>query len=266
MKIGIIGCTGRMGQALVREVLATPGCTLAGATVRPGSAARGQDVGSLCGAGAAGLAATDDPVPLIAAADAVIDFTTPESSVRLAALCAQAQTALVVGTTGLDEMQEAVLHTAARHAPVVYAANTSVGVTLLQALVEQVAATLGPDEFDIEIVEMHHRMKVDAPSGTALALGRAAARGRGVDLAHVQRRARDGHTGLRPAGEIGFAVLRGGDVAGEHTVLFAGANERIELTHKATDRRIFARGAVRAALWAAAQPAGLYGMRDVLGL
>ncbi|HSV29277.1 MAG TPA: 4-hydroxy-tetrahydrodipicolinate reductase, partial [Candidatus Omnitrophota bacterium] len=197
--------------------------------------------------------------------DAVIDFTAPAATVTHAGMAAAAGKVLVVGTTGLSKDDEAKLQQAADRVPVVYAPNFSVGVNLLMALTERAASILG-DDYDIEIVEMHHRHKVDAPSGTALGLGRAAAAGRGVPLDSVWCKARDGHTGARPKGEIGFATLRGGDVVGDHTVMFAAEGERVELTHKASSRAVFAKGAVRAALWAKGKPAGLYTMRDVLGL
>ncbi|WP_207455769.1 4-hydroxy-tetrahydrodipicolinate reductase [Azospirillum sp. SYSU D00513] len=265
MKIGVVGCAGRMGQMLVREIAATPGCTLAGGTERVGGPALGRDIGELAGLDPLGVTAIDDPALLFAEADAVIDFTSPAATERHAALAAQAQTVLVVGTTGLNPAQQASLVQAASHTPIIQSPNMSVGVNLLMALVEQVARTLGED-YDIDVLEMHHRHKVDAPSGTALGLGHAAAAGRGVALEDVWRKSRDGHTGPRPAGEIGFATLRGGDVIGDHTVMFAGDGERIELTHKASGRGIYAKGAVRAALWARDKTPGLYSMRDVLGL
>jgi 4-hydroxy-tetrahydrodipicolinate reductase len=202
---------------------------------------------------------------MIAGVDVVVDFTIPDATIEHARLAAQAGAAMVIGTTGLDPAQADVIAAAARHVPVVWAPNMSVGVTVLLALSEQVAGLLGPDEYDIEIVEMHHRHKIDAPSGTALGLGGAAAAGRGVALDKVYRAARDGHTGERPRGEIGFAVLRGGDVAGEHSVVFAGEGERIVLSHIAGSRKVFAAGAVRAALWTQNRPAGLYSMKNVLG-
>lgn len=269
VRIGIVGGAGRMGRALIRQTLETQraggGCALVGVVAREGSPALGRDAGLLAGLDPCGVAVSADPVALFADADAVIDFTLPDATARFATLAAQGKTVHVVGTTGLGEAERQALRAASHHAPVIEAANMSLGVTLLQALVEKVAATLG-EEFDIEIVEMHHRHKVDAPSGTALALGQAAARGRGVDLAEASVRSRDGHTGPRQPGSIGFATLRGGDVVGEHTVVFAGGGERIELTHKATSREIFARGAVRAAIWGHGQKPGLYGMADVLGL
>lgn len=266
IKIAVMGASGRMGRMnLAAAMDGGPGVVLCGACDRPGAAAVGQDAGRLIGREAAGVAVGDDPAPVVAGADAVIDFTTPQATVEHARLCAQAGAALIVGTTGLGAADEEALTRAARHVAVVHAANMSAGVTLLRALVERVARALDAD-FDIEVVEMHHRHKVDAPSGTALALGRAAAKGRGVDHDAVKDAGRDGHTGARRAGDIGYAVLRGGDVVGEHTVVFAGPGERIELTHKAADRAIFAAGALRAARWAAAARPGLYSMEDVLGL
>ncbi len=265
MRIGVVGAAGRMGRMLVQEIAGHEGAALAGAVERPGSDAIGQDAGTLAGIGAVGVAVGDDPKALFDAADAVIDFTTPDATMTHAVLAVRSNTALVIGTTGLDAAQEQTLADAARTVPMVYAPNMSVGVTLLTALVEQVARTLGP-EFDIEVFEIHHRHKVDAPSGTALGLGRAAARGRGVDLDAVSERGRDGHTGARAPGAIGFAALRGGDVVGDHTVTFAGAGERIELTHKAASRQIYSAGAVRAALWLENRAPGLYRMTDVLGL
>jgi 4-hydroxy-tetrahydrodipicolinate reductase len=264
MKIGIVGCAGKMGRALVQQVLGTPGCTLAGGTEQPGQFI-GQDLGALVGAAPLGVKVTEDTGALFAASDAVIDFTIAGATARHAALAEQHKTSLVLGTTGVGADGLAALKKAASASAIMHAPNMSVGVNVLFALTEKLAATLGP-EFDIEIVEMHHKHKVDAPSGTALGLGEAAARGRGVKLADVARRTRDGHTGARPVGEIGFATLRGGDVVGDHTVMFATEGERIELSHKASSRTIFARGAVRAAQWLKGRPPGLYSMRDVLGL
>ncbi len=263
--IGILGCAGRMGRSLINAGLAA-GAGIAGGTERPGSAAIGIDLGTLAGKEPIGVVVGDDAAALFAAADVVIDFTAPVAAPSHATLAAKTATALVIGTTGLSADQQAAVVAASHHAPVVQAANFSLGVNLLQVLTQKVAAILGPEQWDVEIVEMHHRHKVDAPSGTALALGKAAAAGRGVDLAAVSDRVRDGHTGARVQGHIGFATLRGGDVVGEHSVIFAADGERLELTHKATDRGIFARGAVHAALWAAGKPAGLYSMADVLAL
>ena len=262
MKIGIVGCGGRMGQMLVSAVIAHPEAFLAGGTEQPTSPWIGK---SLAGDFLGDIVVTADAAALFAQADAVIDFTSPTATRKHAELARQTKTVLVVGTTGLTPDDEALLATTAKAVPVVYAPNFSVGVTLLNALVERAAAVLGTD-YDIEIVEMHHRHKVDAPSGTALGLGRAAARGRKVGLDSVWCKSRDGHTGARPVGEIGFATLRGGDVVGDHTVIYAGEGERVELTHKASSRGVFATGAVRAALWAGAQQPGLYSMVDVLGI
>ncbi len=265
MKIGIVGCAGRMGRMVVAEVLSTDGAELAGGSEAPGSEFIGQDVAALAGMEAVGLKVGDDAGALFRASDAVIDFTVPAATAEHAGLAGENGRALIVGTTGLEAEHMGALEKAAAKAVVVQAANMSVGVNLLLGLTEQVAGALG-DDYDIEIFEMHHRHKVDAPSGTALALGQAAAAGRGVDLNQVSQRVRDGHTGPRNPGDVGFAVLRGGDVAGDHTVIFAGDGERIELTHKAGNRSVFARGAVLAALWTPEQKPGLYSMRDVLGL
>ena len=265
MKIAVLGAAGRMGQALTRVLAETPGCTIAGGLEAKGSPAIGRDIGELSGLDPLGVPVTDDPLSLFAHADGVLDFTSPASTVEFAALSAQSRIVHVIGTTGLSEADEAKLEAAARHATIVKAGNMSMGVNLLAALTAQVARALGP-EFDIEILEMHHRHKRDAPSGTSLMLGRAAAEARDVSLAERGVRTRDGDVGPRREGDIGFAALRGGDVVGEHRVIFAGPGERIELAHVATDRGIFARGAVRAALWAQGRAPGLYSMRDVLGL
>jgi len=264
-RVGVTGCGGRMGRMLVAEVQATPGLALAGGSEAPGSPLIGRDIGELAGIGPVGLAATGDAAALVAKADIIIDFTVPAAAVEHARLCAEHGTALVLGTTGLGTPQEEVLKAAAQRVAIVWAPNMSPVVTLMQGLVTEAARLLGED-YDIEVLEMHHRHKVDAPSGTALALGRAAAEGRGIELASRSQRVRDGHTGPRRAGDIGFARLRGGDVVGDHTVIFAGEGERLELTHRAQSRRLFARGAMRAALWVAGRKPGLYGMRDVLGL
>ena len=264
-RIAVLGCRGRMGQMLVREITAAEGCTVAAATELPGDEAVGRDAGALAGLDPLGVTVRDDTGAAAAASDVLVDFTVPAAAAGNAAAAAETGTALVIGTTGLEPEQTAALEAAAATVPVVYAPNMSLGVNLLFAVTEQVAAALG-DDWDIEVVEMHHRHKADAPSGTALGFGRAAARGRGVDLDAVADRGRDGVTGARRPGDIGFAVLRGGDVAGEHSVVFATENERVELTHKAGSRAIFARGAVRAARWAAGRAPGLYDMADVLGL
>ncbi|MBI3672895.1 MAG: 4-hydroxy-tetrahydrodipicolinate reductase [Rhizobiales bacterium] len=265
MKLAIAGAGGRMGRVLTRIVHETPGAEVAGGLEAKGSPHIGADLGTLAGVGALGIAVSDDPLALFTRIDGVIDFTVPAASLAFAELSAQARIVHVIGTTGIDEAGEAAIKAAARHACIVKSGNMSLGVNLLAAMVRKVAAALG-EEFDIEVLEMHHRAKIDAPSGTALLLGKAAAQGRGIDLKQRSVRVRDGHTGARPAGDIGFATLRGGSVVGEHTVMFAGPAERIELTHKAESRDIFARGAVRAALWAMDQKPGLYAMSDVLGL
>ena len=264
-KIGIVGCGGRMGRMNLASVAARDGCVIGGGTDAPGSPVVGSDIGLLAGGEAAGIAVGDDPVALFAAVDAVIDFTTPAATRRHAELAAQAEVVYVAGTTGLDAETQAMIEKAAVQTVVIQAANMSLGVNLLELVVEQVARALDAD-FDIDVLEMHHRHKVDAPSGTALMLGKAAARGRGVALDAVACKARDGQVGARPRGEIGFATLRGGDVAGEHSVIFAAEGEQVILTHKATSREVFSKGAVKAALWGRGKPAGLYSMRDVLGL
>jgi 4-hydroxy-tetrahydrodipicolinate reductase len=265
MRIAVMGAAGRMGRELVRVVHATPGCVLAGGTEPAGSIALGQDLGFLAGLGSLGVKITDDPLAVIADVDAILDFTTPEATVEFAGLAANARIVHVIGTTGLSLDQERAIERAARHATIIKAGNMSLGVNLLVALARKVAQALDED-YDIEIVEMHHRHKVDAPSGTALMLGRSAAAGRGIDLDQYSVRVRDGHTGERRRGDIGFAALRGGNVVGDHTIIFAGEGERIELTHRATDRGIFARGAVRAALWGRGKAPGMFNMLDVLGI
>lgn len=264
-RIGVIGCAGRMGRMLIRDIVESEGCALAGGLVKPGSAALGQDLGVLATLGRLGLAASDDPEPLLRDSDVAIEFSGPAATAEHATLAARLGTPLVIGTTGLEAGQEAAVREAATRVPIVWAANTSLGINLLLGLVEEVARRLGPD-WDIEILEMHHRQKVDAPSGTALALGRAAAAARGVVFGEVAERGRDGITGPRRPGAIGFAALRGGDNIGEHHVIFAGAGEQLELTHRATNRGIYAKGAVRAARWVVGRSPGLYGMKEVLGL
>lgn len=265
MRVGVAGCAGRMGRMLMQTVLETAGASLVGGIERSGHVAVGGDLGALAGLAPTGIRVGDDPSVLFADADVVIDFSSPAAVFANASNAGEHGTALVVGTTGLGPEHREALTEAAVRAPVVVAANMSVGVNVLLGLTRRAAAILGPD-YDIEIVEMHHRHKVDAPSGSALALGQAAADGRGVDLEEAAIRARDGHTGARLKGTIGFATLRGGDVVGEHTVIFAGDGERLEFTHRASSRAVFAKGAVRAALWCAVRPPGLYSMRDVLGL
>lgn len=262
MKIAIAGCTGRVGRLLVAEVMSddNPDIELCGGSTLPGHALVGQDIGEVVFNRPCGITITDNAERLFEEADAVIDFTTPKATVAHAKIAAMTKTIFITGTTGLSEEDEAVLNEASTQTSIVYAGNMSLGVNLLAALVEQAAARLGID-WDIEITEMHHKHKVDSPSGTALLLGNAAAKGRNSDPTFVTNR-----NGARNEGDIGFAVLRGGDVVGEHTAGFYGAGERIELSHKATDRSIFAKGAVHAALWAKDQEDGLYSMRDVLDL
>lgn len=257
----VTGAAGRMGRALLAEIAASREARLAGALVRPGHPWVGRDAGEAAGLGPLGVAVTDDPLEAFAPAQAAVDFTAPEASLGFAALAAQARAVHVIGTTGFTEDQLARLEPASRHAVIVRAGNMSLGVNLLVALTRRVAAAL--PGWDVEILEMHHRLKRDAPSGTALMLGEAAAEGRGVALGDVLATRRDG---LRPEGAIGFASLRGGDVVGEHEVILAGPGERVALRHVATDRAIFARGALRAALWGLGRKPGRYGMADVLGL
>jgi 4-hydroxy-tetrahydrodipicolinate reductase len=265
MRLIVAGAGGRMGRALVRAIAETPGAVLSGALEAPGSALLGQDSGVLAGLPANGIALSGDLWSLSKEADGILDFTVPAATIANVAIAAQRGLVHVIGTTGLSASDDAVIQSVTSQAVVVQSGNMSLGVNLLAALVKQVAKSLDED-FDIEIVEMHHRHKIDAPSGTAYLLGQAAAEGRGVDLAQRSVRARDGYTGPRNAGDIGFATLRGGTVTGDHTVVFAGPYERIELAHKAEDRMIFARGALKAALWAKDKTPGFYTMADVLGL
>ncbi len=263
--VAVAGVSGRMGQMLLRAIAERSDVALAGATERPGHPWIGRDLGEAMGGAAGGVVVSDDPLPVFAGVRAVLDFTSPAATVAHAEIAAQARLVHVIGTTGLGGPELARISAAARHATVIRAGNMSLGVNLLTLLTRKVAEALDAD-FDVEIVEMHHHHKVDAPSGTALMLGEAAAAGRGVRLGEVADRARDGHPGARRRGDIGFAALRGGDVVGEHDVIFAGLGERIVLRHVATDRMIFARGAVRAALWGQNRKPGEYSMIDVLGL
>ncbi len=264
-KIGVVGCAGRMGRMNVSAILENDAATLAGGTEHPESEWIGRDMGTLVSGAPVGLAVGGDPAPLFVASDVVVDFTSAVVADLHIKHALESKTPLLLGTTGLSVAQQAAVEEAAKEVAILQAANMSLGVNLLMILVEQAARVLNPD-YDIEVVEMHHRHKVDAPSGTALALGQAAADGRTVALEEVAQKVREGITGARPRGEIGFATLRGGDVPGEHTVIFAGEGERIELTHKAGKRELFSQGAIKAALWLAGKPAGLYSMRDVLGI
>ena len=263
--IVITGVSGRMGQMLVQCVTASDKARLVGAVERAGHPWVGQDLGAALGRSGLGITVTDDPLEAFARAQAVIDFTAPAATVEFAALAAQARAVLVIGTTGLEAEHLRKLKAAARHAVIIRAGNMSLGVNLLTRLTQKVAAALDAD-WDIEIVEAHHCMKVDAPSGTALTLGAAAAEGRGIALQDHRDSGRDGRTGARKSGDIGFSAIRGGDIVGEHDVIFATAGERIILRHIATDRAIFARGALRAALWGQDKKPGEYDMMDVLGL
>ncbi len=261
----ITGASGRMGQMLVQAIAASQFAKLVGCVERSGHAWIGQDIGTAMGAAALGVIVTDDPLQAFARAQAVIDFTSPAATVEFAALAAQARAVHVIGTTGLDPAHHAALDAAARHAVIIQAGNMSLGVNLLVQLTQKVAQALDAD-WDIEVVEAHHRRKVDAPSGTALMLGQAAATGRGVLLTEAMVSGRHGITGARARGSIGFSAIRGGDIVGEHDVIFAADGERIMLRHVATDRAIFARGALKAALWGQNQKPGRYDMMDVLGL
>lgn len=265
VRIAVVGASGRMGKTLIAAVLETEGASLSGAIEREGTDSLGVDAGALVGQSPVGVTLTADPLQVLAASDAVLDFTAPAATLHYAELAAQARIVHVIGTTGISADDEAKLDAAARHASIIKSGNMSLGVNLLAVLVEQAARALSVD-FDIEVVEMHHKAKVDAPSGTALLLGEAAAEGRGLNLDDVSVLSRDGITGARPEGAIGFASVRGGSIVGDHSVLFAGPAERITLSHHAEDRSLFARGAVKAALWGYGKKPGRYSMRDVLGL
>ncbi|MFN3207639.1 MAG: 4-hydroxy-tetrahydrodipicolinate reductase [Roseovarius sp.] len=263
--IVVTGASGRMGRMLTDIVMASDKAHLIGALERPGHAWVGQDLGEAMGSAALGVTVSDDPLETISKAHAVLDFTSPQATVDFAALAAQARCVHVIGTTGLSEDDIAKIGAAARHATIIRAGNMSLGVNLLVQLTKKVAAALDED-YDIEVVEAHHNRKVDAPSGTALMLGQAAADGRGVSLDQAADRGRDGITGARTRGHIGFSAIRGGDIVGEHDVMFAAAGERIILRHVASDRAVFARGALKAALWGQGRKPGEYDMLDVLGL
>jgi 4-hydroxy-tetrahydrodipicolinate reductase len=271
LKLVVVGAAGRMGQALIRAILKKDGVVLHGAVLhaaveRKGASQIGMDAGEVAGIGHIGVPITDDPLRAFADADGVLDFTIPAATTEFAAYAAQARIVHIIGTTGCTPDDDAKILAAARHATIVKSGNYSLGVNILAALTEKVSRALGASDFDIEILEMHHKHKVDAPSGTALLLGEAAAKGRGIGLSENSVRVRDGHTGARVDGAIGFATLRGGSVVGDHSVLFAGLDEQITLTHHAVNRDMFAQGAIRAALWAHGKKAGLYSMRDVLDL
>ena len=265
MRLIVAGAGGRMGRALVRVISETPGAVVAGALEAPGSELLGKDAGLLAGLPPSGVLLSADLWSLSSAADGILDFTVPGATIANVAIAAQRGLVHVIGTTGLSASDDAVIASVTSRATVVKSGNMSLGVNLLAALVERVARSLD-SSFDIEVLEMHHRSKIDAPSGTAFMLGEAAAKGRQISLEGHSARGRDGVTGARKPGDIGFASLRGGTVTGDHSVIFAGPFERIELSHKAEDRTMFAQGAVKAALWARDRKPGLYSMTDVLGL
>jgi 4-hydroxy-tetrahydrodipicolinate reductase len=265
MRLIVAGAGGRMGRALMRVITETPGAVVAGALEAPGSELLGKDAGTLAGLPANGVLLSADLWSMSAEADGILDFTVPGATIANVAIAAQRGLVHIIGTTGLSASDDAVIKSVTSRAIVVKSGNMSLGVNLLAALVKRVAQSLD-ESFDIEILEMHHRAKIDAPSGTALLLGEAAAAGRGIALDQNSARGRDGITGARKSGDIGFASLRGGSVTGDHSVIFAGAMERIELTHRAEDRTMFAQGAIKAALWARHQKPGFYSMTDVLGL
>ena len=263
-RVAIAGAGGRMGTANIRAVANTPGMIVHSAFDRPGSPAIGRDAGEIAGMARFDIAIGDDPAAALEGADALIDFTAPTVSVLLSELAAQRGMVDIIGTTGCSKEEDwAIAKSGSAGARIVKTGNFSLGVNILQGLVRQVAAAL-PD-YDIEVLEMHHNKKVDAPSGTALMLGEAAARGRGVELAAVAKHGREGITGARPPGEIGVSVMRAGGIVGEHSVVFASDEEILTLAHSARDRSLFAKGAVAAARWVAGRPAGAYDMQDVLG-
>lgn len=264
LKLLVAGAAGKMGRAVIREALSTPGVTLAGGFEREGSDALGKDLGPLAGLDAMGISVDSSPETAIRRADALIDFTAPAASVANARVAAGNGVPLIIGTTGFSADEEDQIAALSQKIAIVKSGNMSLGVNLLAGLVKEAARRLGPD-YDIEIIEAHHRAKIDAPSGTALMLARAAAEGRGVDLERHSVRKRDGVVGAREEGAIGFAVVRGGGIVGDHDVMFAGGEETITLSHRAIDRGLFAKGAVAAAKWAIAKPPGLYSMADVLG-
>ncbi|MFB9266067.1 4-hydroxy-tetrahydrodipicolinate reductase [Bradyrhizobium erythrophlei] len=265
MRLIVAGAGGRMGRTLTRVISETPGAVLVGALEAPGSELLGKDAGVLAGLPANGVALSADLWTMSANADGILDFTVPAATIANVAIAAQRGLVHVIGTTGLSPSDDAVIKSVTDRAIVVKSGNMSLGVNLLAALVKRVAQSLD-ESFDIEILEMHHKSKIDAPSGTALMLGEAAAVGRGIALAQHSARGRDGLTGARRAGDIGFASLRGGTAAGDHSVIFAGPSERITLSHHAEDRALFAQGALKAALWAHGKEPGMYSMADVLGL
>ena len=265
MRLIVAGAGGRMGRTLARVISETPGAVLVGALEAPGSELLGKDAGVLAGLPANGVALSADLWSMSAHADGILDFTVPAATIANVAIAAERGLVHVIGTTGLSPSDDAVIRSVTNRAIVVKSGNMSLGVNLLAALVKRVAQSLD-QSFDIEILELHHKSKIDAPSGTALMLGEAAAAGRQIALAQHSARGRDGLTGARRAGDIGFASLRGGTAAGDHSVIFAGPSERLTLSHHAEDRALFAQGALKAALWAHGKQPGMYSMTDVLGL
>lgn len=266
LKIAIAGCAGRMGRVLIKKVLTTPGVELSGGSERLRSKLTGEEVGSLVQMSTPGIVITADPEELFMYSDAVIDFTSPDYSRSLGELAAKHKKVLICGTTALKDVGIAALKKSARKACIVCSPNMSVGVNIMLGMVEKIAQILGPEECDVEIDEMHHRFKVDSPSGTALTLGAAVARGRKVQLSDIRADYQHASLAARKQGAVGFSVRRGGDVIGDHTVTFACPGERIEIAHKASSREIYATGAIRAALWAKGKPPGFYTMKDVLGI
>ena len=265
LKLAVVGASGKMGRMLIRAITETDGVTLAGALERAGSPALGKDAGVLAGLPALGVPVLSDAAAAFSRADGILDFTMPAATLEFAKIAAERNMLHVIGTTGLSESDLAAIRVAGQSIPVVQSGNMSLGVNLLAALVRRATRALAED-YDIEVLEMHHRHKVDAPSGTALLLGEAAAEGRAIPLKDHSVRVRDGHTGARTEGSIGFATLRGGSVVGDHSVILAGPGERITFSHHAEDRSIFAHGAVKAAMWLQGRAAGVYSMADVLGI
>lgn len=265
IRVAMLGASGRMGQSIIGCITESDDFELSGAVTRPDDPVLGQDAGTVAGVASLGVTLTDDQRQGLDRAQVGIDFTLPDALEGNLAACVSAGTPLVIGTTGLVDRHLELLEQAAQEIPLVYARNMSVGVNVFIALVAEAARALGPD-YDCEIVEAHHRNKVDAPSGTALAVGEAVAAARGRRLDEVAVRGRDGHTGPRVPDTIGFSVVRGGDIVGEHTAMFIAPEERVEFQHRAIDRRTFARGALRAARWVVGRAPGFYGMSDVLGL
>jgi 4-hydroxy-tetrahydrodipicolinate reductase len=263
--VGVVGVGGRMGMMTLKVIIEDPLANIAGGVVRTGSPMVGVDLGTIAGGDQFGIQVTDQLLEVFSKSDVVIDFSLPDAGAKIIEAALTTSTPLVVGTTGLTKTQEQALMDTSKMIPLVYASNTSLGINLLFALVEQISRAL-PADFDIEVLDFHHNKKIDSPSGTALSLGHAAARGRDSNFDAVAKLSREGEVGRRKEGEIGFAALRGGNVIGEHSVIFAGAGERIEVAHKTSGREIYASGALRAAHWVYQQSCGFYTMRDVLGL